>query len=90
LEGNICYELWLFLSPTSHFILSFLFSKKKKISSFFFDLKGERERISYAAKTEKATHFNLRLSKGEKEEKCMICFLPVFPPPPSISLTLSD
>jgi hypothetical protein len=78
--------------PFSHlpFHTIFSFFKKKKNSSFFFDLKGERERISYAAKTEKATHFNLRLSKGEKEEKCMICFLPVFPPPPSISLTLSD
>jgi hypothetical protein len=77
-----------FLPPPISYYLFFF--QKKKNSSFFFDLKGERERISYAAKTEKATHFNLRLSKGEKEEKCMICFLPVFPPPPSISLTLSD
>lgn len=84
------YMLWAVALPFSylpfHTIFSFFSKNKIKILSFFFDLKGERERIYYAAKTEKATHFiNLSLSKGAKEEKCMVCFLPDLPPRPSIS-----
>lgn len=92
LEGNICCELCLFLSSTSHFILTFLlwFLYFRLLLSLFFDLKGcewasEWERIyGDAAKTEKATQFNLEVSQKErKEEKCKVCFyLDVFPPLP--------
>jgi hypothetical protein len=88
LSFPISYLLFFFLLLSSFFFFHFFIKKKKNylfIFSFFFDLK-EEERISDAAKTEKAAQFNLSLKRREKRKSVWFVFILLFS---SLSHTLS-
>jgi phosphotransferase system glucose/maltose/N-acetylglucosamine-specific IIC component len=74
LSFPISYQLFFF-----SFLIFFFFS-------LFFDLK-EEERISDAAKTEKAAQFNLSLKRREKRKSVWFVFILMFS---SLSLSLSS